>query len=146
MKHYYYLPYLNNISESLIDEFNLLLDRKHNGYYSDEEYPNNYIVEEKRYMNKNDLINLKRERYNKNNNLLNNLSTELNIMIDYHKDNFDKKIEYEGYLYKIRNEIYEENIRLYNIINNEKYLYVNKYYSIKYIIFILLIFVIINFV
>jgi hypothetical protein len=146
MKHYYYIPYLNNISESLIDEFNLLLDRKRNGYYSDEEYPNNYIVDEKRYMDKNDLINLKRERYNKNNNLLNNLSKELNVMIDYHKDNFDKKVEYQGYLYKIQNEIYEENIRLYNIINNEEYLYVNKYYSIKYIILILLIFVIINFV
>lgn len=146
MKHYYYIPYLKNISEDLIDEFNLLLDRKLNGYYSDEEYPNNYIVDEKRYMDKNDLINLKRERYNKNNNLLNNLSKELNVMIDYHKDNFDKKVEYQGYLYKIQNEIYEENIRLYNIINNEKYLYVNKYYSIKYIILILLIFVIINFV
>jgi hypothetical protein len=146
MKHYYYIPYLKNISEDLIDEFNLLLDRKLNGYYSDEEYPNNYIVDEKRYMDKNDLINLKRERYNKNNNLLNNLSKELNVMIDYHKDNFDKKVEYQGYLYKIQNEIYEENIRLYNIINNEEYLYVNKYYSIKFIILILLIFVIINFV
>ena len=59
MKNYYYIPYLYNISESLIDEFNLHLDRKRNGYYSDEEYPNNYIVEEKRYMNKNDFINLK---------------------------------------------------------------------------------------
>ena len=146
MKHYHYIPYLKNISEDLIDEFNLLLDRKLNGYYSDEEYPNNYIVDEKRYMDKNDLINLKRERYNKNNNLLNNLSKELNVMIDYHKDNFDKKVEYQGYLYKIQNEIYEENIRLYNIINNEEYLYVNKYYSIKFIILILLIFVIINFV
>ncbi len=56
MKHYYYIPYLKNISEDLIDEFNLLLDRKLNGYYSDEEYPNNYIVDEKRYMDKNDSI------------------------------------------------------------------------------------------
>ena len=146
MKHYYYIPYLNNISETLIDEFNLLLDRKRNEYYSDEEYPNNYIIEEKRYTNKNDLINLKRDRYNKNNDLLNNLSKEFNVMIDFHKDNFDKKVEYEGYLYKIQNEIYEENIRLYDIINNEKYSYENKYYSIKYIILILLFFVIINFV
>ena len=84
MKNYYYIPYLYNISESLIDEFNLHLDRKRNDYYSDEEYPNNYIVEEKRYMNKNDFINLKRERYNKNNNLLNNLSNEINNMIDYY--------------------------------------------------------------
>jgi len=66
-------------------------------------------------VNKNDLINFKRERYNKNNNLYNNLSREINVMINYHKDNFDKKVEYEGYLYKIQNEIYEENIRLYNI-------------------------------
>ena len=146
MKNYYYIPYLYNISESLIDEFNLHLDRKRNDYYSDEEYPNNYIVEEKRYMNKNDLINLKRERYNKNNNLLNNLSREINNMINFYKDDFDKKVEYEGYLYKIQNEIYEDNIRLYNIINNEKYLFENKYYSIKYLILFLLFFVIINFV
>jgi|TARA_B100001093_G_scaffold478324_1_gene506401 hypothetical protein len=146
MKNYYYIPYLYNISESLIDEFNLHLDRKRNDYYSDEEYPNNYIVEEKRYMNKNDLINLKRERYNKNNNLLNNLSREINNMINFYKDDFDKKVEYQGYLYKIQNEIYEDNIRLYNIINNEKYLFENKYYSIKYLILFLLFFVIINFV
>ena len=146
MKNYYYIPYLYNISESLIDEFNLHLDRKRNDYYSDEEYPNNYIVEEKRYMNKNDLINLKRERYNKNNNLLNNLSREINNMINFYKDDFDKKVEYQGYLYKIQNEIYEDNIRLYNIINNEKYLFENKYYSIKYLILFLLFFIIINFV
>lgn len=146
MKNYYYIPYLYNISESLIDEFNLHLDRKRNDYYSDEEYPNNYIVEEKRYMNKYDLINLKRERYNKNNNLLNNLSREINNMINFYKDDFDKKVEYQGYLYKIQNEIYEDNIRLYNIINNEKYLFENKYYSIKYLILFLLFFVIINFV
>ena len=145
MKNYYYIPYLYNISESLIDEFNLHLDRKRNGYYSDEEYPNNYIVEEKRYMNKNDFINLKRERYNKNNNLFNNLSNEINNMIDYYKDDFNKKVEYQGYLYKIQNEIYEDNIRLYNIINNEKYSSENKYYSIKYLI-LLLFFVIIYFV
>ena len=146
MKNYYYIPYLYNISESLIDEFNIHLDRKRNGYYSDEEYPNNYIVEENRYMNKNDLINLKRERYNKNNNLLNNLSREINNMINFYKDDFDKKVEYQGYLYKIQNEIYEDNIRLYNIINNEKYSFENKYYSIKYLILFLLFFVIINFV
>ena len=146
MKNYYYIPYLYNISESLIDEFNLHLDRKRNDYYSDEEYPNNYIVEEKRYMNKNDLINLKRERYNKNNNLLNNLSREIINMINFYKDDFNKKVEYEGYLYKIQNEIYEDNIRLYNIINNEKYSFENKYYSIKYLILFLLFFVIINFV
>ena len=146
MKNYYYIPYLYNISESLIDEFNLHLDRKRNDYYSDEEYPNNYIVEEKRYMNKNDLINLKRERYNKNNNLLNNLSREINNMINFYKDDFYKKVEYQGYLYKIQNEIYEDNIRLYNIINNEKYLFENKYYSIKYLILFLLFFIIINFV
>ena len=97
-------------------------------------------------MNKNDLINLKRERYNKNNNLLNNLSREINNMINFYKDDFDKKVEYEGYLYKIQNEIYEDNIRLYNIINNEKYSFENKYYSIKYLILFLLFFVIINFV
>ena len=146
MKNYYYIPYLYNISENLIDEFNLHLDRKRNGYYSDEEYPNNYIVEEKRYMNKNDFINLKRERYNKNNNLFNNLSNEINNMIDYYKDDFNKKVEYQGYLYKIQNEIYEDNIRLYNIINNEKYSSENKYYSIKYLILLLLFFVIIYFV
>ena len=146
MKNYYYIPYLYNISENLIDEFNLLLDRKLNGYYSDEEYPNNYIVEEKRYMNINDLILLKRERYNKNNDLLVNLQKEFNIMIDFYKDDFDKKVEYEGYLYKIQNEIFEENSRLYNIINNEKYSNVNKYYSIRYLIFIILFFIIIYFI
>ena len=146
MKNYYYIPYLYNISESLIDEFNLLLDRKLNGYYSDEEYPNNYIVEEKRYMNINDLILLKRERYNKNNDLLVNLQKEFNIMIDFYKDDFDKKVEYEGYLYKIQNEIFEENSRLYNIINNEKYSNINKYYSIRYLILFLLIFIIIYFI
>ena len=146
MKNYYYIPYLYNISEKLIDEFNLLLDRKLNGYYSDEEYPNNYIVEEKRYMNINDLILLKRERYNKNNDLLVNLQKEFNIMIDFYKDDFDKKVEYEGYLYKIQNEIFEENSRLYNIINNEKYSNINKYYSIRYLILFLLIFIIIYFI
>ena len=146
MKNYYYIPYLYNISESLIDEFNLHLDRKRNDYYSDEEYPNNYIVEEKRYMNINDLILLKRERYNKNNDLLVNLQKEFNIMIDFYKDDFDKKVEYEGYLYKIQNEIFEENSRLYNIINNEKYSNVNKYYSIRYLIFIILFFIIIYFI
>lgn len=146
MKNYYYIPYLYNISENLIDEFNLLLDRKLNGYYSDEEYPNNYIVEEKRYMNINDLILLKRDRYNKNNNLLINLQKEFNIMIDFYKDDFIKKVEYEGYLYKIQNEIFEENNRLYNIINNEKYIVKNKYYSIKYLILFLLIFIIIYFI
>jgi hypothetical protein len=146
MKNYYYIPYLYNISENLIDEFNLLLDRKMNGYYSDEEYPNNYIVEEKRYMNINDLILLKRERYNKNNDLLVNLQKEFNIMIDFYKDDFDKKVEYEGYLYKIQNEIFEENSRLYNIINNEKYSNINKYYSIRYLILFLLIFIIIYFI
>lgn len=146
MKNYYYIPYLYNISENLIDEFNLLLDRKLNGYYSDEEYPNNYIVEEKRYMNINDLILLKRDRYNKNNNLLINLQKEFNIMIDFYKDDFIKKVEYEGYLYKIQNEIFEENNRLYNIINNEKYIIKNKYYSIRYLILFLLIFIIIYFI
>ena len=146
MKNYYYIPYLYNISENLIDEFNLLLDRKLNGYYSDEEYPNNYIVEEKRYMNINDFILLKRDRYNKNNNLLINLQKEFNIMIDFYKDDFIKKVEYEGYLYKIQNEIFEENNRLYNIINNEKYIIKNKYYSIRFLILFLLIFIIIYFI
>jgi hypothetical protein len=97
-------------------------------------------------MNINDLILLKRDRYNKNNNLLINLQKEFNIMIDFYKDDFIKKVEYEGYLYKIQNEIFEENNRLYNIINNEKYVIENKYYSIKYLILFLLIFIIIYFI
>ena len=92
------------------------------------------------------MIRSNHRKYNKNNDLLVNLQKEFNIMIDFYKDDFDKKVEYEGYLYKIQNEIFEENSRLYNIINNEKYSNINKYYSIRYLILFLLIFIIIYFI
>lgn len=143
-----YLPYLYNINQEYIDEFNKNILKIKFGYYEIEENQNNYNIDQKRYFDNRDIKKQYDTRYSKNIKLYKNLTLELNNMINYYKsiNDFESEKIYEGYLYKIQNEIFEENSRLYNIINNEKYSNINKYYSIRYLILFLLIFIIIYFI
>ena len=117
-----YLPYLYNINKEYIDEFNKNILKIKFGYYEIEENQNNYNYDEKRYIDDNDIKKQYDARYFKNILLYKNLTLELNNMINYYKNSEDFESEkiYEGYLYKIQNQISVENNRIKNIIDKFK--------------------------
>lgn len=114
-----YLPYLYNINPEYIDEFNKNILKIKFGYYEIEENQNNYNIDQKRYFDNQDIKNQYDIRYSKNIKLYKNLTLELGNMINYYKsiNDFESEKIYEGYLYKIQNQINVENIRIKNIIN-----------------------------
>jgi hypothetical protein len=119
---YHYLPYLYNISKEYVDEFNKNILKPKFGFYQTEENKNNYLEDKKRYINDSDIKKLYDERYLKNSILYENLSLEIYNMITYYNNNndFESQHLYEGYLYKIQNQIFAENKRIRDIINKLK--------------------------
>jgi hypothetical protein len=117
-----YLPYLYNITKEYIDEFNKNILKHKFGFYQTEENPNNYIDEKKRYINDDEIKKLYDERYLKNSILYENLSLEIYNMITYYNKNndFESQKLYEGYLYKVQNQIRAENKRIRELINKLK--------------------------
>ena len=140
-----YLPYLYNINPEYIDEFNKNILKIKFGYYEIEENQNNYNIDQKRYFDSQDIKKQYDIRYSKNIKLYKNLTLELNNMINYYKNNNDFESEkiFEGYLYKIQNEISSENNRIKKIIDkfknkkNKKQKKLFHFNSIIIIIFIL---------
>ena len=92
------------------------------GYYEIEENQNNYNIDQKRYFDNRDIKKQYDTRYSKNIKLYKNLTLELSNMINYYKSNNDFESEkiYEGYLYKIQNQISSENVRIKKIIDKLK--------------------------
>tara|TARA_Y200000002_G_C22610611_1_gene633634 strand:+ start:464 stop:979 length:516 start_codon:yes stop_codon:yes gene_type:complete len=117
-----YLPYLYNINQEYIDEFNKNILKIKFGYYEIEENQNNYNIDQKRYFDNRDIKKQYDTRYSKNIKLYKNLTLELSNMINYYKSNNDFESEkiYEGYLYKIQNQISSENVRIKKIIDKLK--------------------------
>lgn len=121
VSHYQYLPYLDDIPDQYIDQFNLIILRNKYGYYNDENSPGNYNPDKERYLNDRERMLNYRNKYDYNNILYKNLSRYLNsAIIYYNKDlkDFNKQREYEGYLYKVQSHIFLENKRLMKIIDN----------------------------
>lgn len=118
LSHYQYLPYLTYISKDLVDEFNSTILKTKFGFYQNQLSPDNYLITEKRYIDDDDRYKLYNEKYLSNSILYENISNEFINIIDYFKKLGDvrNKRLYEGYLYKIQNQIRQENIRLYKII------------------------------
>jgi len=117
-----YLPYLYNITKEYIDEFNKNILKPKFGFYQTEENPNNYYDDKKRYINDEDIKKIYDERYLKNSILYENLSLEIYNMITYYNNgnNFESQKMYEGYLYKVQNQIRAENKRIKELINKLK--------------------------
>ena len=117
-----YLPYLYNITKEYVDEFNKNILKPKFGFYQTEENPNNYYDDKKRYINDDDIKKLYDERYLKNSILYENLSLEIYNMISYYNSNndFESQKIYEGYLYKVQNQIRAENKRIRELINKLK--------------------------
>ena len=117
-----YLPYLYNITKEYVDEFNRNILKPKFGFYQTEENPNNYYDDKKRYINDDDIKKLYDERYLKNSILYENLSLEIYNMISYYNSNndFESQKIYEGYLYKVQNQIRAENKRIRELINKLK--------------------------
>jgi len=117
-----YLPYLYNITKEYIDEFNKNILKPKFGFYQTEENPNNYYDDKKRYINDNDIKKIYDERYLKNSILYENLSLEIYNMITYYNNgnDFESQKMYEGYLYKVQNQIRAENKRIKELINKLK--------------------------
>ena len=115
-----YLPYLEGINNEYIDEFNKNILKPKFGYYQDQNNPNNYLIDKNKYINNSDKENNYRNTYILNNNLYNNLSNELIKMINYNDNNIiydDQKRMYQGYLLKIQTQIYNENKRISQILD-----------------------------
>ena len=117
-----YLPYLYNITKEYVDEFNKNILKPKFGFYQTEENPNNYYEDKKRYINDDDIKKLYDERYLKNSILYENLTLEIYNMISYYNTNndFESQKIYEGYLYKVQNQIRAENKRIRELINKLK--------------------------
>lgn len=117
-----YLPYLYNITKEYIDEFNKNILKPKFGFYQTEENPNNYYEDKKRYINDDDIKKLYDARYLKNSILYENLTLEIYNMISYYNtsNDFESQKIYEGYLYKIQNQIRAENKRIRELINKLK--------------------------
>lgn len=147
---YQYLPYLENINKDYIDQFNLVILKRKKGYYEDQINKNNYNNEYNRYINRNDIIQILRNRYNDNDLLYDQLSFQLITMIDYYKSILDfKNAElYDGYLYKVTNTLKNENEYLFKLIqinesnnNNEESNAINIYHIIYLLILIIFIYI-----
>ena len=117
-----YLPYLYNITKEYVDEFNKNILKPKFGFYQTEENTNNYSEDKKRYINDDDIKKLYDDRYLKNSILYENLSLEIYNMISYYNSNndFESQKIYEGYLYKVQNQIRAENKRIRELINKLK--------------------------
>ena len=117
-----YLPYLYNITKEYVDEFNKNILKPKFGFYQTEENPNNYYEDKKRYINDDDIKKLYDARYLKNSILYENLTLEIYNMISYYNTNndFESQKIYEGYLYKVQNQIRAENKRIKELINRLK--------------------------
>lgn len=117
-----YLPYLYNITKEYVDEFNKNILKSKFGFYQTEENPNNYYEDKKRYINDDDIKKLYDARYLKNSILYENLTLEIYNMISYYNTNndFESQKIYEGYLYKVQNQIRAENKRIRELINRLK--------------------------
>ena len=144
-----YLPYLDNINRDYVDEFDLILLRNKKGYYDDEINYNNYILDEKRYINEDDIKNILKARYSANDILYDKLTLQLNLMKDYYTSVLDFKNAdmYKGYEYKVGVTIKNENKRLMDYINlyestdTNTYKNVNIYYLIYLLVFLIFYFV-----
>jgi len=117
-----YLPYLYNVTKEYVDEFNKNILKPKFGFYQTEENPNNYYEDKKRYINDDDIKKLYDARYLKNSILYENLTLEIYNMISYYNtnNNFESQKLYEGYLYKVQNQIRAENKRIRELINKLK--------------------------
>jgi len=132
VKQFQYLPYLDYITRSYIDEFNKNILKKHFGYFIDENNPNNYLEDDNRNINDRDRMLSYRKRYTDNDILYENLTAELNNMIIYYNSlkDYNKQRIYEGYLYKVQSHIFNENKRLLNIINEIDKILIEDLYGI----------------
>ena len=126
---YYNFSYDN--TKDYIDEFNKNILKSKFGFYQTEENPNNYYDDKKRYINNDDIKKIYDERYLKNSILYENLSLEIYNMITYYNNgnNFESQKMYEGYLYKVQNQIRAENKRIQELINKLSiFIFVYNYY------------------
>lgn len=116
---YQYLPYLDNISREYVDQYNLIILKNVKGYYQDQTHPNNYNIDQERYINNKDKILIWRDRYFTNDLLNEKLSLQLSLMSKYFRErlDFEKADMFTGYQYKVSNTLKSENIKLAKLIN-----------------------------
>ena len=63
VKRYQYLPYLDYIKVDLVDKYNKFILKRRFGFYSDQNNPNNYSLEESRKISEADKISNYKEQY-----------------------------------------------------------------------------------
>ena len=116
---YQYLPYLDSISNEYVDQYNLIILKNIKGYYQDQTNPNNYNIDQERYISNQDKMAIWRERYFANDILNEKLSLQLSTMSTYFRErlDFEKADMYTGYQYKVANTLKSENIKLAKLIN-----------------------------
>ena len=140
IKRYYYLPYLDNISPELVDEYNKFILKRRLGYYQDMNNPNIYLDKKNRLLNDNDILSNYKSEFDKINDLINNLYYYFDIA--YEEVDYYKKPTYSTYKKIVIDNLNQESIRLNIIIENlNNYDVVNRYkkYNLYYIFIIILI-------
>ena len=116
IKRYHYLPYLDNISLELVDEYNKFILKRRFGYYQDMNNPNIYLDNKKRFLNDNDILSNYKSEFDKINNLINNLYYYFDIA--YEEVDYYKKPTYSIYKKIVIDNLNQESIRLNIIIEN----------------------------
>jgi len=114
IKIYHYLPYLDYINKSLVDEYNKFILKRRFGYYQDINNPNIFLEKRNRYINDQDMLNNYKNNFEEINNLINSLYYEFDIA--YEKVNYYKRKEYSLYKKMVISNLNQESIRLNNII------------------------------
>lgn len=140
VKRYHYLPYLDHLDKDLVDKYNKFILKRRFGYHIDQNNPNNYMNDNYRLINDNEIIeNIKNEYKNLiefSSNLTNNFNDAID-KIDYYKTDV-----YYAYRYICEINLYFEIQRLYSILvrfqnyNNKSKL---KTYNIKHLFLIMFI-------
>ena len=140
IKEYQYLPYLEGINPELVDEYNKYILKRRFGYYQDLNNPYTYLLEEKRLINDNDIINNYKKQLDELNNFINLISYDFAVANS--KADYYKRPTYLKYRQIVVENISEEINRLNNIIDRfENYKIDNrtKEYKFHYLVLVIII-------
>ena len=139
IKRYHYLPYLDNISAELVDEYNKFILKRRFGYYQDMNNPNIYFNKDKRLINDNDMLVNHKKEFDKINDLINNLYYYFDIA--YKEVDYYKRPIYSTYKKIVIDNLNQESIRLNSIIdklNSYKVDNRKKKYNLYYLFIIII--------
>lgn len=148
VKRHQYLPYLDHIKVDIVDRYNKFILKRRFGFYSDQNNPNNYSLEEGRKISESDKISNYKEQYEETLKLLNEIDnnfyeafslidyTNRNTYFTYQKicyDNISSELNRLFYIIQeLERDVFEIKYKKYSLNNLVLIL------SILFIVFILL--------